>query len=69
MHRAEKRLIILHAGSASGWIPDTDLVFAGKKDTRDYHGEMNQMHFEEWWEHNPLPNLLQMSVAVLDNTP
>ena len=36
-----KRLIILHAGSANGWIPDAELVFVGKKDTSDYHGEMN----------------------------
>ena len=64
-----KRLIILHAGSANGWIPDAELVFVGKKDTSDYHGEMNQAHFEEWWEHDLLPNLPPMAVIVLDNAP
>ena len=64
-----KRLIILHAGSANGWIPDAELVFVGKKDTSDNHGEMNQAHFEEWWEHDLLPNLPPMAVIVLDNAP
>ena len=64
-----KRLIILHAGSANGWIPDAELAFVGKKDTSDYHGEMNQVHFEEWWEHDLLPNLPPMAVIVLDNAP
>ena len=64
-----KRLIILHAGSEHGWVPGADLVFVGKKDTRDYHGEMNSAHFEEWWEYQLLPNLPPAAVVVLDNAP
>ena len=64
-----KRLIILHAGSRQGWVPEAGLVFVGKVGPADYHDEMNQAHFEEWWTHQLLPNLPPASVVVLDNTP
>ena len=35
-----KRLIILGAGGAMGWIPNTTRIFQSKKDTGDYHDEM-----------------------------
>ena len=64
-----KRVIILHAGSAEGWVSNAALVFVGKKGSADYHDEMNQTHFEEWWENQLLPNLPPGAVVVLDNAP
>ena len=64
-----KRLIILHAGSRQGWVPEAGLVFVGKVGSADYHDEMNQTHFEDWWTHQLLPNLPPASVVVLDNAP
>ena len=60
-----KRLIILHAGSENGFVPDMDLVFEGKK-SGDYHQEMNTTVFLEWFERlcRALPG---PSCIVLDN--
>ena len=41
-----KRLIILHADSAEGWIKNAELVFEGKK-TDDYHECMDGDKFQE----------------------
>ena len=62
-----KRLILLHAGCSKGFLPDCLLLFVGKKDTADYHSEMNAQHFEEWWECNLLPNLPAGAVIAMDN--
>ena len=43
------RLIILHAGSDSGWVNGAALVFQSKKATGDYHDEMTAQHFEKWF--------------------
>ena len=40
-----QRLIILHAGSAEGWVPGADLMFRSKINSADYHDEMNSEHF------------------------
>ena len=60
-----KRLIILHAGSKDGFIPDMDLVFEGKK-SGDYHQEMNTTVFLEWFERLCI-SLPGVSCIVLDN--
>lgn len=53
------RLIILHAGSESGWIDGAALVFQSKKlkATGDYHDEMTSEHFEEWFYDSLMPNI------------
>ena len=38
-------LIILHAGTAEGWIDGTELVFRAKSSSGDYHNEMNTKRF------------------------
>ena len=56
------QLIILGAGSETGWIPNTTLIFRSKKNTGDYHDEMTADHFEEWL----LPNFsLMFNLTVL----
>ena len=64
-----QRLIILHAGTTKGFLPDCELVFVGKTKSYDYHDEMNALHFEEWWSHQLLPNLPAGAVIVMDNAP
>ena len=52
-----------------GWIPNAQLVFRSKKQTGDYHDEMNAKHFEEWFEQQLMPNVPPKSVIVIDNAP
>ena len=61
------RLIILGAGSESGWIPNTTLIFKSKKNTGDYHDEMTSEHFEEWFSESLIPNVPTNSLIVMDN--
>lgn len=44
------------------------LLFESKKNTEDYHQEMNSQHFEEWLT-GILPKLKQNAVLVIDNAP
>jgi len=61
-----KRLIVLHIGSEDGFVPGGLLCFESKKNSRDYHDEMNGQTFREWME-NILPRLRDNSVIVMDN--
>ena len=61
------RLIILGAGSETGWIPNTTLIFRFKKNTGDYHDEMTDDHIEEWFATKLLPNVQLNSLIVMDN--
>lgn len=62
------RLIVLHIGSAAGFVPNGLLCFQSKKNTMDYHDEMNGDTFLEWFE-NILPSLADNAVIVMDNAP
>lgn len=42
------RLILLHAGTVDGWVPEGQLVFHAKSSTGNYHNEMNILM--EWWK-------------------
>ncbi|XP_076282936.1 uncharacterized protein LOC143211640 [Lasioglossum baleicum] len=63
-----KRLIILHVGSADGFVPGALLCFESKKDSADYHHEMNGDTFFEWFC-KLLPMLRDGAVIVMDNAP
>ena len=63
------RLIVLHAGSGSGWVHGADLVFQSKKATGDYHDELTSEHFEEWFHDSLMPNIPPTSLFVIDNAP
>ena len=54
---AGKRLIINHIGSENGFLEGVGEIFVGKKDSADYHHEMNSVHFEDWWSNKVLPAL------------
>jgi hypothetical protein len=64
----DKRLIILHIGSEKGFLEGGLLCFNSKKNSLDYHDEMNGDNFHEWFE-SIIPRLESNSVIVMDNAP
>ena len=62
------RLIILHAGTKHGFVPNAALVFQAKNDG-DYHKQMTSVVFDEWFRNQLLPNIPRNSVIVMDNAP
>lgn len=64
-----KRIIILHAGSESGWVPGALLLSAKniKTASADYHEDMSAKLFEDWFVDQLIPNLPPKSVIVMDN--
>jgi hypothetical protein len=62
-----ERYIVLHAGNKDGFIEDASLIFKSKKNSLDYHSEMNAETFEQWLQDVLLIKLQQPSVIVLDN--
>ncbi|XP_049268658.1 uncharacterized protein LOC125757264 [Rhipicephalus sanguineus] len=63
------RLIVLHAGSAEGFVDGAALVFRAKKGAGDYHTEMDASRFQKWFVEQLLPNIKPHSVIVMDNAP
>ncbi|XP_026815523.1 uncharacterized protein LOC113555299 [Rhopalosiphum maidis] len=61
-----KRLIVLHIGSSNGFVEGGLLCFESKKNSADYHDEMNGDSFFEWFC-RVLPLLNENSVIVMDN--
>ena len=68
MKSGKGRVIINHIGSESGFLDGGDDIFISKKDTKDYHGNMNHERCLEWFQKviNLVPN---KSVLVLDQAP
>ena len=64
-----KRVIILHAGSNKGFVPNALLLSAKniKHSSADYHEDMTASLFEKWFIEQLLPNLSPNSVIVMDN--
>lgn len=62
-----QRLIIVHAGSEKGFIPNALLIFKSNQTTGDYHKEMNSTNYMRWVKEMLLPNLPPRSVLVIDN--
>ena len=62
-----QKLIVLHAGSAEGWMIGADLMFRSKTNSADYHNEMNSEHFMEWFTKQLIPNILDNAVIVVYN--
>lgn len=63
------RLIISHAGSESGFIPNALLTFMAKSKSGDYHDEMNGDNFKKWFTNQLLPNMPANSILAIDNAP
>ncbi|XP_026333412.1 uncharacterized protein LOC113240348 [Hyposmocoma kahamanoa] len=66
---SNNRIIILHAGTESGWIENALLLSARniKNCSADYHQDMDAKLFETWFEYQLIPNIPPNSVIVLDN--
>lgn len=65
-----ERLIILHAGSADGWVPNALLILRTKgTGSFDYHQDMDSHNFEKWLEEQLFPNIPPNSAIVMDNAP
>lgn len=62
-----ERLIICHAGTANGFVPNSLLAFKSKK-TTEYHEEMNYEKFKEWFT-GMLDNLSEPMTIIMDNAP
>ncbi|KAJ3656116.1 hypothetical protein Zmor_015214 [Zophobas morio] len=69
--RRGKRVIILHAGGANGWLKNGLLISVknSKDSNADYHENMSAALFEEWMQHQLFPNLPEGSIIVMDNAP
>jgi hypothetical protein len=68
---AGKRTFIFAIGSEDGFLEpmeETCLVFEGKKDSTDYHDEMNHQHFSEWFQ-RVLQYIRTKSAIVIDRAP
>jgi transposase len=63
------RLIIVHAITEEGWVPQAKLVFQAKQRTGDYHGQMNSANFAKWFTEQLLPNIPPQSLIFMDNAP
>ena len=61
------RLIIIHAGSENGFIPNSLTMWRSSVSTGDYHNQMNWENYKKWLEEKLIPNLLSNSVLVMDN--
>ena len=42
-----ERLIIIHAMTKNGWIPDAKLIFKSTRKTGDYHGQMHHEYLHQ----------------------
>lgn len=63
------RLIIVHAMTTDGWVPNAQLVFQAKKHTGDYHGQMNSENFSKWFTEQLLPHIPPHALIIMDNAP
>ncbi|XP_042901192.2 uncharacterized protein [Parasteatoda tepidariorum] len=66
---SKNRLIVVHAGTSSGFIPGALLAYKASSQSGDYHGQMNFENFRKWLIEKLLPNLQPNSVVVMDNAP
>ncbi|XP_045516861.1 uncharacterized protein LOC123709513 [Pieris brassicae] len=62
-----QRVVIVHAGSDTGFIPNALLPFKAGTKSGDYHDNMNFENYEKWLLTQLMPNLQPSSVVVVDN--
>ncbi|KAL0880990.1 hypothetical protein ABMA27_002142 [Loxostege sticticalis] len=62
-----QRVVIVHAGSETGFIPNALLTFKAGTKSGDYHDNMNFENYEKWLKSQLMPNLPANSVVVVDN--
>ncbi|CAK1591466.1 unnamed protein product, partial [Parnassius mnemosyne] len=62
-----QKVVIVHAGSEVGFVPNALLMFKAGTKTGDYHDNMNYENYEKWIKNQLVPNLPANSVVVVDN--
>lgn len=62
-----QRLVIVHAGGETGFVPNALLIFKAGSKSGDYHDNMNFQNYEKWLKTQLIPNLPENSVVVVDN--
>ncbi|XP_046416169.1 uncharacterized protein LOC124177619 [Neodiprion fabricii] len=62
-----QRLVIVHAGSENGFVPNALLLFKAGTKSGDYHDNMNYENYEKWLRSQLMPNLPPNSVVIVDN--
>ncbi|XP_047024143.1 uncharacterized protein LOC124633092 [Helicoverpa zea] len=62
-----QRIIIVHAGSERGFVPNALLTYKANCVTGDYHSDINAENYEKWLKERLVPNLPPDSVVVLGN--
>ncbi|XP_077283238.1 uncharacterized protein LOC143909211 [Arctopsyche grandis] len=60
-------LIIVHACSEKGFIPNALLIYPTKIKPGDYHNNMNAINYQKWIKEKLVPNLQPQSVIVIGN--
>ncbi|CAH2108760.1 unnamed protein product [Euphydryas editha] len=63
-----QRIVMVHAGSETGFVPNALLMFKSGSKAGDYH-DMNYINYEKWLRTQLIPNLNPNSVVVIDNAP
>lgn len=62
-----QRVVIVHAGSVAGFVPNALLTFKAGSKSGDYHDNMNYENYEKWLKNQLIPNIPPNSVVVVDN--
>ncbi|XP_021199802.3 uncharacterized protein LOC110383347 [Helicoverpa armigera] len=62
-----QRVVIVHAGSEAGFVPNALLLFKAGAKSGDYHDNMNFDNYTKWLRNQLIPNLPPNSVLVVDN--
>ena len=62
-----RRIMICHAGSDQGFIPNALRAFRGAQNDGDYHKNMDATNFEDWFVKQLIPNIPSHSAIIMDN--
>lgn len=62
-----QRVVIVHAGSEAGFVPNALAMFKSGSKSGDYHDDMNFDNYQKWLRTQLIPNLPARSVLVVDN--
>ena len=60
-------VVIVHAGSEAGFVPNALLTLKAEGKSGDYHDNMNYENYEKWLKTQLIPNIPPNSVVVVDN--
>ncbi|KAL4710668.1 hypothetical protein ACJJTC_003304 [Scirpophaga incertulas] len=59
-----QRIVIVHAGSEAGFIPNALLLFKAGTKSGDFHDNMNYDNYTKWLRSQLIPNLPPNAVLV-----